>query len=310
MTIEDLFERFFEYKKPTCKGSTLGNYRVMFNKLCRTGIVERGMDASALDSGYLQTVYDKCKASGLSEKTARDTCTLIKNIINTGSGLGLYQARMLQVRYTREGYIQNERLKVYHNDEIRKIFGWVDNNPHFWTLAIYIGVYTGARIGEICGLKWTDVDFQEKTIHVQRTVERSAAMEGKGTVIYINTTKTKSSNRLLPLGKELERKLKDWSRVSRPEFYILSNSRDVIEPRLIRERLRKMCEITGVRYKGFHSLRHTFATNMLENGADIKTISDILGHSSVEITMDIYSHPSDTSKRNTVNKVFRKLKFE
>ena len=74
--------------------------------------------------------------------------------------------------------------------------------------------------------------------------------------------------------------------------------------------LDEMCKAANVTYKGFHSLRHTFATMMLENGTDIKTISDILGHSSVEITMDVYSHPSDSTKRKAVNKTFRNLRFE
>ena len=135
-------------------------------------------------------------------------------------------------------------------------------------------------------------------------------MEGSGTVVYINSTKTKSSNRFLPLCSQLERLLRDWSRVSRPEFYIISNSANPIEPRYLRAMFTRVCDATNVRYKGFHSLRHTFATMMLESGADIKSISEILGHSSVEITMDVYSHPSDQSKRNAVNKMFRNLKFE
>ena len=310
MNIVQLFRSFLEYKKPLCKKSTLGTYSALFGKLCRTGIVDGEMDAENFDSTVLQNIYDQCKASGQSERTARDICTLMKNIIHTSALQGLCSHRLLQIRYSREGYGGGDILKVYRKDEISEIFGWLEANPHFWTLGVYIAVYTGARIGEVCGLKWSDVDFHGKTIHVERTVERVFNFEGQGTSVEISTAKTRSSNRLLPLSKNLERILKKWFPVSRPEFYITSNSTRPIEPRLMRDRFVDACQNAGVRYKGFHSLRHTFATMMLESGVDIKTISDILGHSGVEITMNIYSHPSDTSKRKAVEKTFKKLRFE
>lgn len=309
MTIQEAIEKFIEYKKPVCKASTIGNYRAMLRKMTET-VINPSETIEEVNSQYIQQVYNRCKSLGISEKTIRDQITLLKNVYNSSAAIGIVEERLLKVSYSREGYERGEKLKIYHKDELSRIMSWLDLNPHFWTLGVYIAIFTGARIGEICGMKWEDVDFGEKTIHVQRTIERSMAEEGKGTMIYVNTTKTSSSNRYLPISQPIEKRLKDWNRVSRPEFYITSNSLEPIEPRLLRERFVKACKAANVTYKGFHSLRHTFATMMLENGTDIKTISDILGHSSVEITMDVYSHPSDSTKRKAVNKTFRNLRFE
>ena len=281
MTIEELFPYFIEHKKTVCKPTTLGTYRAAFQLLCNSGIIDRETDVDSIDSKCPQSVYDECRKRGLSDHTCGDVCTVLKNIINTGAALGLCRPREFQnIIHDREAQ-SKPKMKVYHKDEIARLFKSIEDDPQYWTRGIYIAVYTGARIGEICGLKWEDVDFQENTIHVQRTVERVVNVDGKGTYVHIGSPKTSTSNRLLPLGVGLRKKLKDWSRVSRPEFFILSNSRKPHEPRVLRTQFIRMCEASGVRYKGFHSLRHTFATMMLENGIDIKTISDILGHSCV-----------------------------
>lgn len=309
MTIQEAIEKFIEYKKPICKVSTIGNYRAMLRKMTET-TVNPSDNIEEVNSQYIQQVYDRSKSLGLSEKTARDHITLLKNVYNSAAALGIVDERMLKVSYSKAGYERGEKLKIYRKEELSRIMSWLELNPHSWTLGVYISIFTGARIGEVCGIKWEDVDFGEKTIHVQRTIERGVAEGGKGTMVYVNTTKTRSSNRYLPISQPIEKRLKDWSRVSRPEFYVTSNSLEPIEPRVLRDRFVRACKAANVTYKGFHSLRHTFATMMLENGADIKTISDILGHSSVEITMDVYSHPSDDVKRKSVNKTFRNLRFE
>lgn len=310
MTLKELFPHFIEAKKAVCKISTLGSYRVLFENACNTGIIDGDQDADSFDQKSLQSIYDRSRDKGLAAKTSKDVCTLLKNIFNCCAVLGLCQAKAFPNIVTRRDAQVKPKLKVYQKDEIARLFRSIGDDPQYWTRGIYIAFYTGARIGEVCGIRWEDVDFQESTIHVQRTVERVPNIDGKGTQIIISTPKTPSSNRLLPLGNELKKKLKDWSRVSRPEFYILSNSRKPHEPRVLRNDFIRLCEASGVRYKGFHSIRHTFATMMLENGIDIKTISDILGHSRVEITMDTYSHPSDASKRKAVDKTFKKMKFE
>ena len=105
MNIQQLFDHFLEYKKPVCKASSLGNYRVKYRKLCDTSIIDPQTDIEEIDSQWLQGVYEKCKASGLSEKTCRDTITLMKNILNTGAALGVTSHKVMLVQYSKEGYV-------------------------------------------------------------------------------------------------------------------------------------------------------------------------------------------------------------
>ena len=160
---------------------------------------------------------------------------------------------------------------------------------HEYGLPVILTLYTGMRIGEIAGLRWSDINFDTGVIHVQRTIQR-ISVEGsdKKTVIIIDKPKTDSSNRLIPIIPPLKSLLLDLKSEAASEYVVTCNG-SFAEPRVIRYRYSALVEKAGLIYVSFHTLRHTFATRGMEVHMDIPALSSSLGHSSIKMTLDVYT---------------------
>ncbi|EOH94982.1 hypothetical protein UAW_02061 [Enterococcus haemoperoxidus ATCC BAA-382] len=169
---------------------------------------------------------------------------------------------------------------------------------------IILALYSGMRIGEISGLKWSDIDFETETIHVQRTVYRISKSTGDKmkTQLVEGTPKTESSRRIIPLSQNLKKYLLDKKKEMNCEYVIADKGR-ISEPRLINYRFKRLLCIAGLENIHFHSLRHTFATRCLENGADITSLSRLLGHTSVKMTLDTYTDSMLENRRAAISAV-------
>ena len=176
-------------------------------------------------------------------------------------------------------------------------------------------MFTGIRIGEACGLKFSDIDFDEGVIHIQRTRVRTSKSfqkilrpgEDCATPICTQSPKSASSDRYIPMIPKLRKILQSYAKVFPGDFFISSLSTKPTDTRVLRSWYEQMLKAANVPYLNYHCMRHTFATQMIEKGIDVKTVSSILGHASVEITMDTYCHPSDDTKRASIQKAFRGL---
>lgn len=155
---------------------------------------------------------------------------------------------------------------------------------------VLLALYSGMRIGEISGLKWEDIDFNNQFIHVKRTVSRVVSTnESKSrTQLIIDTPKSTYSKRIIPLSDNLKHYLENMKKKSESEF-VVGKNKEFMDPRLITYRFKKSLVKAGIKDIRFHSLRHTFATRCLENGVDIASLSKLLGHQSVKMTLDTYS---------------------
>ena len=148
------------------------------------------------------------------------------------------------------------------------------------------------RIGEVCGLTWNDIDFDNNCIYVKRIIERIKLDDGKSKVVILEP-KTKKSKRKIPMSKELSKKLKYMSKFYEKEAYIITGRVDkYTEPTIYEELYKRYLKKLKIEYKKFHCLRHTFATKCVELGMPIKDLSVILGHSNVSTTLNIYVHPN------------------
>ncbi|MEI5990807.1 hypothetical protein A5881_002312 [Enterococcus termitis] len=168
-------------------------------------------------------------------------------------------------------------------------------------LPILMALETGMRIGEISGLKWSDIDFSKKKIHVNRTLQRLPMGNGYTKIIEL-CPKTIMSRRVIPLSKKLKALLLS-KRKEKQGDYVFGKKNKWTEPRLLSyhfQRLAKKAKIKGV---SFHSLRHSFATRCLEFGITIASISSLLGHSSVKMTLDIYTHSSLKEEIRAIEKL-------
>lgn len=156
-------------------------------------------------------------------------------------------------------------------------------------LPILLALYTGMRIGEICALKWEDIDLETGILHVKRTVQRIACQNGgQKTKLVFGTPKSEASDRLIPLPSRLRTILSGLYPHSHGK-YIVSCKNGVAEPRAVRYHYHQILKKAGIRHLHFHALRHTFATRCMELHFDVTTLSRLLGHSSVKMTLDIYT---------------------
>lgn len=170
---------------------------------------------------------------------------------------------------------------------------------------VLLSLYTGLRIGEVCALAWEDIDFEKSIIHVRHTVSRIKSPDSSSSVksiLIIDVPKTKTSTRDIPIASILLPVLKELL-TSASSKYVVSDSPVFISPRTFEYRYHRLLEECGVEPINFHALRHTFATRCIEAGMDVKTLSEILGHSNPSITLNTYVHSSIERKRLQIEKL-------
>ena len=201
---------------------------------------------------------------------------------------------------------QQGTIRILTFEEERKLINHLKNNFDLTALGILLSLFTGLRIGELCALKWSDFSFTDKELYVQRTMQRLhnfSENSANKTVIEIDTPKSPSSIRKIPIPEQLINYLQS-SYIE--GAYILSGSRNnFVEPRTMENRFKRILKECGVKKINFHALRHTFATRCVELGFDVKSLSEILGHANVNITLNRYVHPSMKLKHINMNKLNR-----
>lgn len=170
-------------------------------------------------------------------------------------------------------------------------------------LGVLITLYTGLRIGEVCALRWEDIDFSSEIITVKSTISRvSSDSKERKTKLVVDTPKTTSSIRKIPIPEAICEAIKAEREHSLSEF-VISENKSFLSPRTYEYRFHRILEDCSITPVNYHALRHTFATRCVEVGVDIKTLSEILGHASVSITLNTYVHPSMDLKRLQINKL-------
>ena len=190
-----------------------------------------------------------------------------------------------------------ERIRVLSSEEEKKLLEYLKLNPNPTSLGILLSLCTGIRLGELCALKWSDFCLEGREFQVFKTMQRLPNPNKfalKKTTVEIGEPKSQSSVRTIPLPEKLVSLLRS---AYCNDAYILSGYKHYyIEPRTMENRFK-------VVLTNFHTLRHTFATRCVEVGFDVKTLSEILGHASVSITLNRYVHPSMRTKHENMNRL-------
>lgn len=168
-------------------------------------------------------------------------------------------------------------------------------------IGIIICLYTGIRLGELLALTWDDIDFNKKYLYIKKT-SYMVKINGKNTIVT-NTPKTKKSNRLIPIPAKLIQLLAIYKSKSNSEYIIHTYKNTMVEMRSYQRTFESILNKCKIKHYNFHCLRHTFATRALELGIDIKTLSEILGHTSVAITLNRYTHSLLEYKVQEMNKI-------
>ena len=197
-------------------------------------------------------------------------------------------------------------LEVLSVVEQRQLEKYIENRNDDVAIGILLSLYAGLRIGEVCGLKWEDVNLCERTIHVHRTVYRLDVSDNNinkaKTMLVVGNAKTNSSDRILPIPEKLYQMLEKMF-TRDVEFVVSGKTYPYTDPRTYQYAFKRCLTNSGIRDINYHTLRHTFATRCIESGMDIKSLSELLGHASVNITLNTYVHSSMEHKRKQLDKM-------
>lgn len=190
--------------------------------------------------------------------------------------------------------IKKKAVWTLSRAEQARLFHYIYNRTDKSAVAVLLCLYTGLRLGELCALRWVDLDLENRTLTVNKTVQRVAAQGYMTKTILMETgPKSESSERTIPLTAEIAELLAQFKENS---SYVFGGEKP-LDPRTMQYRFKKILKAAEINDRNFHLLRHTFATNCVENRMDVKTLSEILGHSDVKITLNRYVHPTMESKR-------------
>ena len=238
---------------------------------------------------------------GLAEKTIKDITIIIKGSIKKGINEDKIKHIELTFNYPKDN--KENKLYVLTKREQNKITNYVLENINSRNIGLLISLYSGIRIGELCALRWEDVDFKKNCLTINKTIQRVYIKDKDKNIskVIITTPKTKNANREIPINKDFLEILKKVK--SDKKHYILTGNEKYIEPRTYRRYFNKILDELRIKHFNFHSLRHTFATNCISLGVDYKTVSELLGHANVNITLNLYVHPRYSQKKKCIDLV-------
>lgn len=302
-TIREIAVAWKDEKRLYVKQSTFAAYMLILEN----HIFPFFGESYELSEKQVQTFVMKKLGDGMSAKSIKDILIVLKMVMKFGVKSQWMDYSEWDIKYPTQT-VGNE-IEVLTVQNHKKILDFIHRNFTFKNLGIYICLSTGLRIGEICALKWSDIDVITGTIAIQRTIERIYIIEGnnKHTKLIIDAPKTMNSYREIPMSQELLSIIKPLKKVVNDAFYVLTNEEKPIEPRTYRNYYKKLMEQLNIPKLKFHGLRHSFATRCIESNCDYKTVSVILGHSSISTTLNLYVHPNMEQKKKCINKMFKSL---
>lgn len=197
--------------------------------------------------------------------------------------------------------LPNKAIFVLSKDEQNILENNLKEKPNIRKVCLLLCLYTGLRVGEVCGLKWEDIDFSNKSLTIKRTIERIKNKDENiksKTILIESTPKSDTSNRIIPIPNFIISLLLFFK--SDNNYFLLSKSNKLYDPRLFESFYSRILKSSNINHNKFHTLRHTFATRSIESKMDIKTLSEILGHSQIETTLKLYVHPSYEMKKSSI----------
>lgn len=289
------------YVQPRTKKRTYEKYSKQINKHVLPVLGEYNMDD--LTAVTLQKFVAALIDKGLSANTVNGVITLLKTSLQRAVSVGVAQRQYSD--FIVRPKTREKQVECFSKDEQKKIERYVFDKNKPKLFGIVFCLYTGLRIGELLALTWEDVDLQKGIIAVSKSCHDS--WEDGEYVKVIDEPKTESSMRIIPFPKQLLPRLKELKKLTKSGYVIGGEHVHGTQVRSYQKTFETLLKKLKIPHKGFHSLRHTFATRALECGMDVKTLSEILGHKNPMVTLKRYTHSMLEHKAEMMNRVGKLL---
>lgn len=301
ITIGKVYEEWLNAVANRVKESSIANYKAKFKKHILPVFAD--LPCADLSAGRINEFINKKLADGLSASYVRDIITVFKSMLCYAQEEYGFRLSLKNVVLPK---VEKKQITRISDTDQKRLTDYLEANMSLTAFGILLSLCMGLRIGELCGLKWEDVDFRHKILHIRRTVQRITSANGnRKTKIVISNPKSTASFRDITIPDYLMKYFKMFR--NEINFFILSGADKPVEPRTMQYRYKKILQSAEIENHNYHQLRHTFATNCTEKGFDVKTLSVILGHSTVNLTLNRYVHPDRNHERRLMNNMCMRL---
>ncbi len=304
----ELLNEWLENKRSEVKISTFCKYEQLIRLHLKPHFEE--LNCTNMNQIFLQNYYEILKNNAkdcrpLSNGTLRCICMILNSALQYGQQNGyLKNLYRITPKLSRERHL----VHVFSKEHQTLLEEYLFNNASIYSCGILLALYSGIRIGELCALTYDDLDLTNGYVKIVRTVQRTRTVNTNNgtkskTELVIFPPKSRSAYRLIPLPDFLIEYLDQNLIFSQNRSYIFSKSgKTPLDPRTLQHHYKKILKEIQIPYLNFHCLRHTFATRCITLGWDVRTLSEILGHSDIKITMEYYFHSSLEYKRQQMQK--------
>lgn len=299
---------FEHYLEPSAKKHTQECYKSLLNNHILPKLGEYDLD-EITPMVIQQFITEQLSAgngrtgAGLSPNTVNLTITIIQESLEVAHMLGYVSE--YSANKVKRPKVKEKKVECFSKEEQKRIEQAVLTHKKPKMFGVLLCLYTGLRVGEVLALEWNDIDFSKKELYVTKSCMDGKSASG-GYQRLVDTPKTDTSVRTIPLPKQLIAPLKEI-RAKNHSRYVVGDYNKIISVRSYQRSFELLLKKLKIRHRGFHSLRHTFATRALECGMDVKTLSEILGHKSPTVTLKRYAHSMMDHKKEMMDRVGKLL---
>lgn len=308
MKRDDLAKKFGAYcdewllvNRNNVKESTFAKYTASLENHIKPyfGGYQPEMISTELTAGFVHQIIN---TKGLSVKAAKDLTVLLKSILKYTSKQTNH-VNLIEVAIPKH---TAKEIRVLSQEEQQRFINYLLTETDMYKFGVLFALMTGLRLGEVCALRARDISIKKKTVTVRETVQRIKNFDSNGakTKIIFTNPKSNTSVRVVPLTCTAYNLCKEKvSKYPENAFLLTGSESKYVEPRTLQYNIKKFSKDCGIEDMHFHVLRHTFATRCVEVGFEIKSLSEVLGHSTPRITLERYVHSSLDFKRQNIAKL-------
>ena len=304
LTIKALMAMWLSLRSTEIKASSYQRYQTLIEGqiVPRIGRIRVSCLTAEIVSGFLRELTERGRLDGnggLAASTVNGIMSILRSALRLASKQ--YAIRDIALFDVKCPAVRQPSAEVLTRGECEALVRCIMAKPDISGAAFLLALNCGLRLGEICGLMWSDISFEEGTLTVNRTALR--IKDEERTKLVVQPPKTESAHRTIPLTPEMLLLLARLRNNTADDMFVFTGMKKPMEPRTLQKRFQRFLLVHGLRNINLHSLRHTFATRCIEGNVDAKTVSELLGHANVKLTMQRYVHPSLEYKRKAVEAV-------